>query len=118
SFLCPSDIGEAVFGIYGAAPAPPPGEEYPINVDQGTELFKIAKTNYVGNHGVTEIEETLTTGEGLFSQDSTIRFANVTDGLSNTILVGERGSRLGGSTWTGVVASANEPYCRLVGIGD
>jgi prepilin-type N-terminal cleavage/methylation domain-containing protein len=118
SFICPSDPGEAVFGIFGNAPEPPPGDETPINVDQGTELFKLARSSYVGNFGTMEIEDSLDNGDGIFYQNSMTRFANITDGLSNTVLVGERGSKLGSSTWTGIVLDANEPFARLVAIGD
>ena len=46
---------------------------------------------------------------------SEIRFADIVDGLSQTIIVGERSSEIGGSTWTGVIPEANSPIGRIVG---
>jgi prepilin-type processing-associated H-X9-DG protein len=45
----------------------------------------------------------------LFYRNSRNRIANVTDGLSNTIFVGERSSNHSPSTWTGAVPLAMCP---------
>jgi len=42
-------------------------------------------------------------GEGVFFRNSNIKFRDITDGLSQTIVVGERSHRLGEATWTGSV---------------
>jgi prepilin-type N-terminal cleavage/methylation domain-containing protein len=41
--------------------------------------------------------------DGAFYRNSKIRIADVTDGLSNTVFLGEHTSRLSDKTWTGVV---------------
>ena len=48
-------------------------------------------------------------GNGLFYRNSRYRVADVTDGLSGTIIVGERSSDHSPSTWTGAVAGAMCP---------
>jgi prepilin-type N-terminal cleavage/methylation domain-containing protein/prepilin-type processing-associated H-X9-DG protein len=48
-------------------------------------------------------------GVGMFYRNSRNRSANVTDGLSNTIFVGERSSTHSPSTWTGAVPQAMCP---------
>jgi prepilin-type N-terminal cleavage/methylation domain-containing protein/prepilin-type processing-associated H-X9-DG protein len=48
-------------------------------------------------------------GVGLFYRNSRIKIANVTDGLSNTIVVGERSSNHAPSTWTGAVPGGRCP---------
>jgi len=92
-----------------------PGE----NVDAGPHfLFDIAKSNYAGVYGTTDIHEDLYHGDGLFYGNSALRFRDIYDGLSQTVMVGERDSRLGGSIWHGVIHDANEPAARIVGAAD
>lgn len=89
------------------------------NVDAGPNyLFQIAKANYVGMYGTVDIHEDLYRGDGIFYGNSRVRFGDVIDGLSNTIMVGERSSRLGGSLWHGVIHDANEGPARVVGAAD
>ena len=51
----------------------------------------------------------------MFYNNSGIRFGNIRDGLSNTLIVGERASDLGFSTWVGVVHGVEHPIIRVVG---
>ena len=48
-------------------------------------------------------------GRGAFYRNSQTRIAQVTDGLSNTIFIGERSSNHAPSTWTGAVAGGRCP---------
>jgi prepilin-type N-terminal cleavage/methylation domain-containing protein len=84
----------------------------------GNPLFKVARANYVGVFGTLEIEDDPFAGDGVFFQNSNLGFADVVDGLSNTIFVGERCSRIDGSTWTGAVEGAEEGLARIVGSTD
>ncbi len=111
--LCPSDGVKSKFTIYGGLGAVEIG-----NMDVGTPLFDVGRTNYVGVFGTDEIEDAPAAGNGTFYFNSQLSLADMHDGLSNTLLVGERQSRLGGSTWTGVIAAANNGKARIVGIGD
>ncbi len=86
--------------------------------DSDNPLFNVGRSNYVGVYGTEEIEDAPLDGDGVFFQNSRIRFADILDGLSNTIVVGERSSRLDGSTWTGAVAEAAEGMARIVGSAD
>jgi prepilin-type N-terminal cleavage/methylation domain-containing protein/prepilin-type processing-associated H-X9-DG protein len=54
-------------------------------------------------------EPTGLAGDGLFYRNSHNTFKNVTDGLSRTIIVGERSSDHSPSTWTGAVAQGACP---------
>lgn len=88
------------------------------SVDDGTPMFLVSRSNYVGVFGTNEVEDEPAQGNGTFYFLSSTRFSDVTDGLSNTLVVGERGARFGGSLWQGVVPTANEAMVRIVGVGD
>jgi prepilin-type N-terminal cleavage/methylation domain-containing protein len=110
-FLCPSDPAPKQFQL--GAPGGPG-----ITVDDGSPLFRVSRSNYVGVFGTLELEDDPTAGDGAFYFLSQTRFADITDGLSNTMLAGERGAKLGHSLWQGVVPEASEGMVRIVGIGD
>ena len=78
-------------------------------------MFKIARANYSGVFGTDSIEGHPGTGSGTFFQNSRIRFADMLDGQSNTLLIGERSSRLAYSTWVGAVPGAYRGMARIVG---
>jgi prepilin-type N-terminal cleavage/methylation domain-containing protein len=109
--ICSSDGGAELFEIGGGGATGP-------NIDAGTPLFKIARSNYVGVFGTIEIEDSPSKSDGMFYHNSRVKFADVKDGLSNTLVIGERKSELGGSVWAGVIGAANEPMARIVGIAD
>jgi hypothetical protein len=116
TFLCPSDPGDSIFeiGEEDAGHAHHDGH----NVDEGHKLFRVAKSNYVGVFGTLEIDEHPYDGDGVFFGNSTIRTQDIVDGLSNTMVVGERGSKLGGSVWHGWIHGAAEPSARFLGTTD
>lgn len=104
AYLCPSDPSDDRFLLNksgGGGPGPP--------------MFEVARANYVGVFGTQAVESSPLSGNGVFFQNSRIRFADIRDGLSNTLLVGERGSRLGGSTWVGAVPGSDRGTARVVG---
>ena len=112
-FQCPSDDLQEAFPIYDSTFTTP--------------IAVVAHGNYVGCNGWVECYNNAggfcaggvgndglpgTTGaaaNGLFYRNSKTNIASVIDGLSNTIVVGERSSNHAPSTWTGAVTGARCP---------
>lgn len=90
-FLCPSD------------------EQIGTFTTLGTTNIEIAHGNYVGVFGTNEIEDNPSAGDGTFFRNSRVRFADMTDGTSNTFIVGERSSDIALATWTGAIPGVEVP---------
>lgn len=127
TYICPSDPTPALFQIAessgGHTHIRSPKSFYfdddePHNVDEGDKLFPIAKSNYVGVFGTGEVDESPYNGDGTFWGNSRVRMQDFVDGTSNTFVIGERSSRLGGSLWHGVIPEANASFARIVGSTD
>jgi prepilin-type N-terminal cleavage/methylation domain-containing protein len=104
-YLCPTDpVGSPTFALQRES--------------GGQPLIELSRSNYVGVYGTRELEELPSDGDGIFFHNSRIQFKHIVDGLSRTFMVGERSSRLGSSTWVGVVPEGEESMARIVGSGD
>jgi len=134
TFLCPSDS-------YGAGDVFKPGEEGAGSNDEETPdatpgSTQYSRSNYPGCFGAEHIgghdhggggggDPGLEPGEGngIFlaggaNGENAVSFRDVRDGLSKTIMIGERDSRLGGSLWIGRGDGLEAMMSRVVGVGE
>ncbi len=93
ALLCPSDTGPRSWTAAARN----------LNGIVTQNICDVATSNYVAMYGTSDpgID-----GDGIFYRNDAVSVANVTDGLSQTIALGERSYALGQSTWVGSVTGA------------
>jgi prepilin-type N-terminal cleavage/methylation domain-containing protein/prepilin-type processing-associated H-X9-DG protein len=115
-FRCPTDIGERTFDLPGGGPSVGGGGTFPIQIATG---------NYIGAFGTIDFHDVCDPsspefngcqGNGTFFLNRQVRFADIRDGLSSTLVVGERSSKLAPSTWVGVVTGGWHAVARVAGL--
>ncbi|MCY2996278.1 MAG: DUF1559 domain-containing protein [Planctomycetota bacterium] len=114
TYRCPSDTGQKTF-LLDAGPTPAP------NYSPGYVPVEIASANYLGVFGTVTMATVCggtgdCVGDGSFVFQRSFRFADFTDGLSQTLIVGERSSKFFPSTWLGVMAGAAHAPGRIVAV--
>jgi prepilin-type processing-associated H-X9-DG protein len=91
AYPCPSDNPSQYVPIFDAWGISPPAPLY------------LASSNYVGVYGTGSVDLTAASCDGIFGMNTTTRFAGISDGLSQTMAVGERNSQLSPATWPGLI---------------
>jgi prepilin-type N-terminal cleavage/methylation domain-containing protein len=116
-----------------SCPSDPQSQHWEIEEEgsPGTVICKLATANYVASFGTIELDgcenppgtaPVSSTGQclgnGAFYHNSKVKIADVIDGTSNTLIVGERVTRVANgwhSTWSGRVAEGEEAFQRILG---
>jgi prepilin-type N-terminal cleavage/methylation domain-containing protein/prepilin-type processing-associated H-X9-DG protein len=96
-FVCPSEVKQGTFTVVDA---------------NGKPIVDVARGSYVAMNGVLGVTSDAWDNNGAFIRNRHLRIAEITDGLSNTLFVGERATNMSSSTWTGAVTNGVVPAQR------
>jgi prepilin-type N-terminal cleavage/methylation domain-containing protein len=89
-FICPSDLWTGRFWVKNV---------------QLMDFAEAATNSYAANFGTLgEIGEIPQLGDGMFFRNSQVRVEDVTDGLSNTLAIGERAALFVQTPWAGAIS--------------
>lgn len=118
-FQCPSDPARDLLNLNeGEHPGHRPALWVSSPLRRPHEEHWIGRSNFSGVFGSNEIEDDPLAGNGLFFGASHIHFRDIQDGLSNTLMFGERRNDYSQLSWAGVFGDVDEPFARVVGSAD
>jgi prepilin-type N-terminal cleavage/methylation domain-containing protein/prepilin-type processing-associated H-X9-DG protein len=96
-YVCPSEVKPGTFTVVDA---------------NGNPLVDVARGSYVAMNGVLGVSSDAWDNNGAFIRNQPTRTADITDGLSNTLFVGERCTSMSSTTWAGAVTNGVVPAQR------
>jgi len=89
-YLCPSD--------------PDVPDDFLVTDLSGSPVAQVAPSSYAANYGIGELDEVPGPKEGVFYRNSRVQLADITDGTSSTILIGDRAWSHAMTPWAGAVS--------------
>lgn len=97
-FICPSEPRPMNFAVVDAA---------------GNPLVTVAHSSYVGMNGAPNgVTSDAYDNNGAFLRNTRLQIKDITDGLSNTLFIGERCTNMSNTTWVGAVQGGVTPDLR------
>jgi prepilin-type N-terminal cleavage/methylation domain-containing protein/prepilin-type processing-associated H-X9-DG protein len=102
-YVCPSENLTAPFAVVDA---------------NGNPICTVARGSYVAMNGILGVSSDAFDNNGAFLRNRSMRVADISDGLSNTLFVGERCTNMSSTTWTGAVTNGVVPAQRYPNLAD
>ncbi len=110
-FICPSEINPNNFTLVD-----PNGN--PL-VDSNGQQITVAHSSYVGVNGAPNgVTSDAYDNNGAFVRNTSFAIKDITDGLSNTLFIGERYTDMSNTTWVGAVQGAVVPDLKYGDLAD
>jgi len=106
-----ADVRVSVLSIY-VCPSEPQRDPFTVIDANGNPICDVARCSYTAMNGVLGVTSDAWDNNGVFIRNKAFRLTDITDGLSNTLLVGERCSSMANTTWTGAVTNGVVPAIR------
>jgi prepilin-type N-terminal cleavage/methylation domain-containing protein/prepilin-type processing-associated H-X9-DG protein len=95
--ICPSELLAGTFTVVDAG---------------GNGICDVARANYVAINGVLGVTDDAFDNNGVFLRNRHMHVADISDGLSNTLFIGERCTSMSSTTWVGAVTNGIVPAVR------
>jgi prepilin-type N-terminal cleavage/methylation domain-containing protein len=110
-FTCPSEINPSNFTVVD-------GNGNPL-VDATSQPITVAHGSYVAINGAPNgVTSDAFDNNGAFIRNNGFQIRDITDGLSNTLFIGERCTNMSNTTWVGAVQGAVVPDLRYSDLPD
>jgi prepilin-type N-terminal cleavage/methylation domain-containing protein/prepilin-type processing-associated H-X9-DG protein len=115
----PSNAGVRAsrLGLY-VCPSQPTLESFLVIDANSNPICNVAASNYVAMNGVLGVTTDAGDNNGAFIRNRSFRTADISDGLSNTLFVGERCTSMSVVTWTGAITGGIVPAQRYADPAD
>jgi len=110
-FICPSEINPDNFTVVDANGNPV--------LDVNSQPVTVAHSSYVGMNGAPNgVTSDAYDNNGAFIRNMGMKIRDISDGLSNTLFIGERCTNMSNTTWVGAVQGAVVPDLRYSDLPD
>jgi len=96
-FLCPADSPPETFTVFDG---------------NGQPICDVGYANYIAVNGNGGVSDHAGDNDGAFLRNKRFKTSDISDGLSNTLFIGERAASMSYTTWTGAVTGGTVPSRR------
>lgn len=110
-FVCPSDLADSTFALFAEE-----GDHEEGGQSSEEVLMELPAANYIGVFGVSDPDAVPgATGEGVFIENRQFRLAQLRNGATHVLFVGERTARKLPASWLGIDLEGEDAAGRMTG---